>query len=142
MNVQTALLDVRRMSQADRLTVAADALYHRADWQWAQDGGATVTHGWKPESGFLKYRWEGYHEALMLYILGLGSPIHPLSENSYLTWASTYRRAHWNGSRSGGFASHQVRGSPDDCQQCFDGAGAGHRSCVVGTASADSKRSQ
>lgn len=35
----------------------ADALYRRADWQWARNGGATVTHGWKPESGFLEYRW-------------------------------------------------------------------------------------
>ena len=35
----------------------ADALYCRADWQWAQNGNATVTHGWKPESGFLPYRW-------------------------------------------------------------------------------------
>ena len=32
----------------------ADALYRRADWQWAQNRGATVTHGWKPERGFLK----------------------------------------------------------------------------------------
>ena len=32
----------------------ADALYRRADWTWAQNGGATVTHGWKPESGFLQ----------------------------------------------------------------------------------------
>ena len=31
----------------------ADALYCRADWEWAQNGGATVTHGWKPEGGFL-----------------------------------------------------------------------------------------
>src|ERR1035437_10053346 len=38
----------------------AESLYCRADWQWAQDGGAMVTHGWKPESGFLNYRWEGY----------------------------------------------------------------------------------
>ena len=37
----------------------ADALYRRADWPWACNGGATVTHGWKPESGFLPYRWEG-----------------------------------------------------------------------------------
>jgi len=28
--------------------------------------GATVTLGWKPESGFIKYRWEGYDEALLL----------------------------------------------------------------------------
>ena len=69
----------------------ADALYRRADWQWALDGGATVTHGWKPESGFLKYRWEGYDEALLLYMLGLGSPTHPLPESSYAAWISTYR---------------------------------------------------
>ena len=69
----------------------ADALYRRADWQWAQDQGATVTHGWKPESGFLKYRWEGYDEALLLYVLGLGSPTYPLPASSYAAWASTYR---------------------------------------------------
>jgi hypothetical protein len=65
-------------------------LYARADWQWAQNGGATVTHGWKPESGFLPYRWEGYDEALLLYVLGLGSPTHPLPAESYRAWASTY----------------------------------------------------
>ena len=69
----------------------ADALYLRADWQWAQNGGATVTHGWKPESGFLGYRWEGYDEALLLYILGLGSPTHPLPAGAYAAWAATYR---------------------------------------------------
>jgi len=69
----------------------ADALYLRADWNWAQNRGQTVTHGWKPESGFLKYRWKGYDEALLLYILGLGSPTHPLPESSYRAWASTYQ---------------------------------------------------
>ena len=69
----------------------AHALYRRADWQWAQNQGATVTHGWKPESGFIDYRWEGYDEALLLYMLGLGSPTHPLPESSYQAWASTYR---------------------------------------------------
>ncbi len=68
----------------------ADALYRRVDWPWAQNGGLTVTHGWKPESGFLPYRWEGYDEALVLYILGLGSPTYPLSKESYAAWASTY----------------------------------------------------
>ncbi|HZY25059.1 MAG TPA: glucoamylase family protein [Bacteroidales bacterium] len=68
----------------------ADALYRRADWQWAQNHGPTVTHGWKPERGFLRFRWKGYDEALILYILGLGSPTYPLQENSYTEWASTY----------------------------------------------------
>jgi hypothetical protein len=68
----------------------ADALYRRADWQWARNGEATVTMGWKPESGFLPYRWEGYDEALLLYVLGLGSPTHPLPTESYEACASTY----------------------------------------------------
>ncbi|MGH9730707.1 MAG: glucoamylase family protein [Candidatus Acidiferrales bacterium] len=69
----------------------ADSLYRRADWRWAQNRGLTVTLGWKPETGFLKYRWRGYDEALLLYVLGLGSPTHPLPRESYSAWASTYR---------------------------------------------------
>lgn len=72
----------------------AEALYRRADWQWAQNKGATVTHGWKPERGFLKYRWNGYDEAMLLYLLGLGSPTYPLPENSYTAWAFTYQWIH------------------------------------------------
>jgi hypothetical protein len=75
----------------------ADALYRRADWPWAQNQGSTVTHGWKPESGFLNYRWEGYDEALLLYVLGLGSPSHPLPESAYAAWAATYRWEHCYG---------------------------------------------
>jgi len=77
-------------TEEKEIRALADKLYRRADWSWAQNGGATVTHGWKPETGFLKYRWEGYDEALVLYILGLGSPTHPLLAESYAAWASTY----------------------------------------------------
>ena len=61
----------------------ADALYRRVDWRWAMNGGPSVTHGWRPESGFIPYRWTGYDEALLLYLLGLGSPTYPLSEESF-----------------------------------------------------------
>lgn len=37
----------------------ADSLYRRVDWRWAQNGEATVSHGWKPETGFLRDRWQG-----------------------------------------------------------------------------------
>ena len=69
----------------------ADALYRRVDWRWAQNGEATVSHGWKPETGFIRYRWQGYNEALILYVLGLGSPTYPLPAKSYRAWTSTYR---------------------------------------------------
>ncbi len=69
----------------------ADALYRRADWCWARNGEATLTHGWKPEKGFLRYRWQGYDEALILYVLGLGSPTYPIAPESYAAWLSTYK---------------------------------------------------
>jgi hypothetical protein len=69
----------------------ADVLYRRVDWQWAQDRGLTVSQGWKPQTGFLRYRWQGYSEALLLYVLGLGSPTHPLAAASYAAWSSTYK---------------------------------------------------
>ena len=68
----------------------AAALYVRADWQWAQNDGDTICHGWRPERGFLRYRWQGYDEALLLYVLALGSPSHPPSRAAYGAWASTY----------------------------------------------------
>jgi hypothetical protein len=67
------------------------AIYDRADWRWALNGKETVTHGWKPESGFIKYRWRGYNEALLLYILGLASRTYPLSARSYDAWTRTYK---------------------------------------------------
>src|SRR5262245_14654548 len=69
----------------------ADALHGCADWQWAQNGGATLTHGWRPESGFIPHRWEGYDEGLLLYVLGLGSPTFPLPAESYAAYTSTYQ---------------------------------------------------
>ena len=69
----------------------AEALYARADWHWAQNGGLAVTHGWKPETGFIKYRWTGYSEALILYVLGLASATFPLPEESYRAWTRTYK---------------------------------------------------
>ena len=77
-------------AEEHEIRTLAGALYRRADWSWAQNHGATLTHGWKPESGFLEYRWEGYDEALLLYMLALGSPTHPLSDDSYAAWSSTY----------------------------------------------------
>ena len=68
----------------------AETLYHRADWQWAQNKGLTVTHGWRPRTKFIKYRWTGYSEALILYVLGLASPTYPLPEESYRAWTRSY----------------------------------------------------
>ncbi|MDW9365140.1 hypothetical protein GYB70_26645 [Sinorhizobium meliloti] len=68
----------------------ANTLYERADWNWACDHGPTLTHGWRPESGFIPYRWRGYDEGLLLYILGLGSRTHPLPPDAYSAYTESY----------------------------------------------------
>jgi len=69
----------------------AELLYRRADWEWARNDGLLVSHGWRPERGFIRHRWDGYNEALLLYILSLGSPTHPLPPESYAQWTRTYQ---------------------------------------------------
>jgi hypothetical protein len=80
-----------RNSEGEReIRELAEELYRQTNWQWAQNGGETETHGWTPEHGFIKYRWEGYCEALILYVLGLASPTYPLTKESYEAWTGTY----------------------------------------------------
>jgi hypothetical protein len=68
----------------------AAELYAQADWQWALNAGETVSMGWKPESGFLPNRSEGYNEALILYVLALASAAHPIPAQSYKAQTRTY----------------------------------------------------
>ncbi|TIX20470.1 MAG: hypothetical protein E5V34_15270, partial [Mesorhizobium sp.] len=60
----------------------AEVLYRRVDWRWAQGSNSTLRQGWKPKSGFLRYGWEGYNEATMLYVLAMASPDKPASDDS------------------------------------------------------------
>lgn len=70
-------------SEIDRL---ATALYERVDWPWMLNGGKTLCQGWRPESGFTRYRWEGYSEHMAMYLLGIGSPTHPLPAACWSNW--------------------------------------------------------
>ena len=69
----------------------ARSVYERVEWDWARDGGETVTMGWTPERGFLRHRWEGYNEAVLLYALAAGSPTHPVPPSAYDAYTRTYR---------------------------------------------------
>ena len=89
----------------------AHFLYKRVDWQWATNGGAAITHGWRPSTGFIPYRYEGYDEGLLLYVLALGSPTFPLGLESYAAWASTFQWKEiygWEYLYSGPLFTHQL----------------------------------
>ena len=76
----------------------ADSIYRRVDWSWARDGDALVNMGWRPEGaqhqnarGFIVSEWAGYNEGMLLYVLALGSPTHPIEAAAWSRWTSTYK---------------------------------------------------
>jgi hypothetical protein len=72
----------------------ADEIYRRVDWTWAQPRAPAVALAWTPEQGFSNLDWNGYNEAMLVYLLALGSPTHPISQQAWTLWTSTYNK-HW-----------------------------------------------
>ena len=71
----------------------ATTIFERVDFRWMLNGHPQLlSHGWKPESGFLKPRWDTYSEDTILYLLAIGSPVHSISAGSwYALWRDRYR---------------------------------------------------
>src|SRR5215213_7546483 len=84
-SIDTALLlagvlTVRQCFRDDQEIVrSATRIYQRVDFRWMLNGHQLLlSHGWKPESGFLRARWDTYSEDTILYVLAIGSPTHPI----------------------------------------------------------------
>ena len=71
-----------------------DEIYRRVDWTWAQPRPPVVALAWTPEAGFSGIDWQGYNEAMLVYLLALGSPTHAISPQAWDMWTSTYNK-HW-----------------------------------------------
>ena len=69
-----------------------DEIHARIDWPWMQARAPAICHGWRPESGFIAYDWTGYSEAMIVYILALGAPRHPVGPEAWSAWTRTYAR--------------------------------------------------
>jgi hypothetical protein len=98
-SIDTALLlagvlTVRQYFREDReIRNLATKIYERVDFRWMLNGHALLlSHGWKPETGFLKPRWDTFSEDTILYLLAIGSPTHPIPSGSwYALWRDRYR---------------------------------------------------
>jgi hypothetical protein len=77
-----------------RIRELAELLYRRVDWPWMQPRPPRIGMGWHPETGFIDHDWEGYNEAMLVYLLALASPTHPVDADAWSAWTSTYPR-HW-----------------------------------------------
>ena len=67
----------------------AHAIFDRVDWTWLSEDTTLLSHGWKPELGFISSRWDFYSELMMLYLLGMGSSTHPLPSDVWSAWKRT-----------------------------------------------------
>jgi hypothetical protein len=91
--LQGALL-AREYLKDPETSALVDRIYRRVDWTWALNGGATLSHGWLPESGFIPHRWDSYSELMGLYLLGIGAPARALPADTWHAWRREPRAHH------------------------------------------------
>ena len=80
------ILTARAHYAADKeIAQLATDIYHRVDWPWMLNGGTTFAMGWR-NGKFLTSRWNHYCELMMMYLLALGSPTHPIDAACWDAW--------------------------------------------------------
>ena len=82
------VLSVKQCFADDKEIVdSATKIYERVDFKWMLNGNRNLlSHGWRPETGFIKSRWDTYSEHALLYLLAIGSPTRPISPASWYAW--------------------------------------------------------
>lgn len=75
----------------------AERIYSRVDWNWAAARPPIVTMGWRPDVGFYDAEWRIYDESMILYVLGLGSPTHPLPDTAWSAYTKSRRLHEYRG---------------------------------------------
>lgn len=75
-----------------------DNIYRRVNWEFMRNSGSALRMGWKPGTGFAGFgNWIGYNEAMIMYILALGSPTYPVPTTCWNVWVSGYNWATYYG---------------------------------------------
>lgn len=91
------MLDARQFfdSPSDTTEIAiramADSIEQRANWNFMRNFNPGIMMGWKPSFGFLGYgQWIGYNEAMIMYLLALGTPSYAVPASAWDQWTSGY----------------------------------------------------
>jgi hypothetical protein len=64
----------------------ATAIYERVDWPWMLNGDKMFSMGVR-NGEFIPARWNHYCEHMMLYLLAIGSPTHPVDPACWDAWS-------------------------------------------------------
>jgi uncharacterized repeat protein (TIGR01451 family) len=104
--LMAGVLSVRQCFTETEIITRATAIYEAAEWDWFFDPiSGTLTMCWTPQDEYPSqcwteegqrnlsrvWHWAGYNEAMILYLLAIGSPTHPISATSWISWTSTYQ---------------------------------------------------
>lgn len=96
-SIDTALLlggvlTVKHCFKDDKEIVdLADKIYRRVDFRFMLNGDPyLLSHGWRPENGWIPNRWHDYSEQTILYLLAIGSPTSPIPPSSWYAWERTW----------------------------------------------------
>ncbi len=87
------VLTVKNCFKDDKeIAVLADKIYRRVDFQWMLNGDPyLLSHGWRPESGWIPNRWHDYSEQMILYLMAIGSPTSPIPARSWYALERTWK---------------------------------------------------
>ena len=76
--------------QEQQIRQLADEIYRAVDWPWMQPRAPLISMGWTPGGKYIPADWKGYDEGMLVYILALGSPTHPIKDGAWQAWCATY----------------------------------------------------
>ena len=74
-----------------------EKLYQRVDWSFFLNDNKNLSMGYHPGRGFLKAEWIGYNEAMVLLVMAIGSPTHPIPADCWERWCAPYKWATYQG---------------------------------------------
>ncbi|MCD6202188.1 MAG: hypothetical protein J7K46_10320 [Bacteroidales bacterium] len=64
-------------------------IYENAQWDKYVNSRRAITGGWKPpEENWVNPEYRGFNEYCLVYLIGMGSPTHPLPESSWDVYSS------------------------------------------------------
>jgi hypothetical protein len=88
--VAGALTAAQYFREEPEMARLAKKIYERVDYAWMRNGDPYImSHGWTPETGFITARYEKYCQLALMYLMGIGSPTHPLPPESWYAWERT-----------------------------------------------------
>lgn len=86
--LMAGVLNVASYWKGTALETAANNLFNRVNWPWMLMPNGQFYGHWTPEGGF-GGGYVDFSEAVLLYLLGLGSPTHPTARSTWTSWPRT-----------------------------------------------------